>query len=193
MNLGLSPEATSNRFFGICLLFTALLTSSGCRSSIDLVAKPTPKSELTTTVLIPSPTGVIVETNSFGATVRLILNKGMVANSVMEQGNLNGFSPLTRRFLPVEPKLHLRPGKQKLKLGGYVSTVAEAVGGYYHGEQNHTWFLTFDFQPGLYRVAGRVRYLERLTQDRVLSAFDLWLEKERSNGVFERVATFSLE
>jgi len=83
----------------------------------------------------------------------------------------------------------MKPGLQKLILGG--KFCGEDQGRTYVSKQNVLCILNmYDFMPGRYRVAGRMLRIERVSQTNTSSGFEVWLEQERGDNTFERVATF---
>jgi len=173
------------RFAGLLLM----LVTSGCASLRDvvLVARPTPKAELTTTVVVPIP---VFAKDLSGDYFQLAIVSGLVQWS--DGGATTRSETKTLRSFGQDcVRLHLRPGTQTLELGGHVSGGGGGMV-YYEKKGSSLTLKDFNFQPGQYRVSGKAVHFERLTASRLVYSFDVWLEREREKGVFERVASFDV-
>ncbi|MCX5709319.1 MAG: hypothetical protein NT088_01095, partial [Candidatus Omnitrophica bacterium] len=199
-------------------LILLLLAAAGCITiqqlpntpDVDLVEEPTPREELTTTILLPRPISVaaisgelkFIVMAAYGAVARIKPGAQPEADDGMPTGKPIETErerlELARMTTPLLTSntttiIHMRPCLQTMVLGLLTDLLDVPNGNQVLGfECSETfWSLrAYDFQPGQYRIAGDFTYCKPKPDIGIEYKLDLWLERERSDGVFERVATF---
>lgn len=180
-----------NRLLGFGLVL-ALLMATGCISNnnVNLVVKPTPKEELSTTVEFF--TGVVPVLTNYNQAVATL---SLFGGEVCWDGKWSNLSFWPSEWYNRKTYLHLRPGPQVLELIGVITGFSFSH--YYEFKLNNHLLFTLsehDFQPGRYRITGQARDVEFLEeQQKIKFKCDLWLERELSDGIFERVKKFAVK
>ena len=185
-----------SRTIGFGLLFF-LLATAGCASRQAMVARPTPWKDLTAVVQVPEH--LITTTLSYGSQPNLFGIDTPVCKEYylwlyagrVDWGKEGASEDLVFLNYGImgEGLMQLRPGPQRLLLFGNV------YGGYRHTFSKtliHVLLKDYDFKPGQYRIKGRTLSLEVTKTGGMTSTFEIWLEKESGEGIFERVATFDV-
>ena len=157
-----------NCFAGSLTLLFLCVTMSGCvGTSVDLVSKPTPRSELTVRIL----------TEKMQSDMPLGKRKTLTywPTHVSTRSAFESCSSGCRNTV------YMRPGLQTFTvMGSFVPGI------------NFNWFsISHDFLPGTYQIQMKVLHHDYVPgRERFYMKLDVWLEREVREGVFERCGTF---